>query len=206
MKAVAAALLLPLLAATLPAQAGFAPQQLVQTVKLSYGQNAATVTFRTADGSSITKAKPLCDCTTVQLRGNTLVVQVNTSTFDAPVDKQIEVTTSDGARATLTMRFDVPQAVIISPAAALVWERNSAPTPQQFRIQLPKGSPIRALLSADLSGDDFDYHAETITPGREYAITVTPRSTARRSMNRLVIKMDGTDPRYTQRILYLRVR
>ncbi len=202
----AAALLLPLLVAALPTQAGFAPQQLVQAVKLSYGQNAATVTFRTADGSTVTKAKPLCDCTTVQLRGDTLVAQVNTSTFDAPVDKQIEVTTSDGARATLTMRFDVPQAVIISPAPALVWERNSAPTTQQFRIQLPKGSPIRALLSADLAGNDFDYRAETISPGREYAIAVTPRSTARRSMNRLVIKMDGSDPRYTQRILYLRVR
>ncbi len=199
-----AALLLPLLAA-LPGFAGFAPQQLVQPVKLDYGQKAVTVTFRTADSSSVTKATPLCDCTTVRLQGDALVAEVDTSTFDASVDKQIVVTTSDGQRSTLTMRFDVPQAVLIS-SPALVWERGGEPRPQQFRIRLPKGSPVRALLSADLSGDDFDYRAETITPGREYAITVTPKSTARRCMNRLVIKMDGSDPRYTQRILYLRVR
>ncbi len=197
-------ILFPLLAAS-SALAGFAPSQLVQTVKLDYGQKAVTVEFRTADGSHITKARALCDCTTLRAEGARLVAQVDTSTFDATVDKQIEVRTADGERATLTMRFEVPQAVIISPQA-LVWERGAAPTTQELRLRLPKGSPIRGLLSADLSGEDFDYTARTITQGREYAITVTPKSTARRALNRLIINMDGPDPRYTRRVIYLRIK
>ncbi len=200
-----AALLLPLLLSVMPALAGFTPQQARQSVKLAYGQNAATLTFRTMDGSRITKARPLCDCTTVRTEGSSLVAEVDTSAFDASVDKQIEVATSDGRKATLTMHFEVPAAVIISPAA-LVWERGAAPTAQEFRIRLPKGSPVRALLAADLSGDAFDYTARTLSPGREYAISVTPRSTERRCLNRLIIRMDGPDPRYTLRVLYLRVR
>ncbi len=200
-----ATLLLPFLLAALPAMAGFAPQQLAQTIKLRYGQNAITVIFHTADGSTVTKARPLCDCTRVRLEGTRLMAEVDTSTFDTSVDKQIDVTTSDGQRSTLTMHFDVPQAVHIS-SPSLIWEKGSEPQPQVLRLTIPKGSPVRALLSADLAGDAFDYRAETIAPGREYAITVTPRSTTRRSLNRLVINMDGSDPRYTRRIVYLRVR
>ncbi len=200
-----AALLLLLLPAALPSLAAFAPSRQVQQVKLTFGQRAVRVIFQTEDGTTVTRAKPDCDCTTVRLEGSRLVAMVDTSTFDAQVDKHIAVTTSDGQRCTLTMRFTVPQAVIIN-SPSLVWERGSSPAAQEFHIQLPQGSPIRALLSADLSGEDFDYSARTISPGREYAIRVTPKSTARRCMNRLVIKMDGPDPRYTQRILYLRVR
>ncbi len=188
-----------------PALAGFTPAEQVQPVRLAFAQTEATVVFRTSDGSTVTKAHPLCNCMTLKLDGSRLVAQVDVSTFDVPVDKQIEVTTSDGKRCTLTLRFDAPQAVIIN-TRSLVWERNAAPSPQEFRITLPKGSPVRALLSADLAGEDFDYTTRTITPGREYAVSVTPRSTARRALNRLVIKMDGPDPRYRQRILYLRIQ
>ncbi len=197
--------LLALLLCSLPALAGFAPAQLLQTVHLAHGQNAATVVFCTTDGSTVEKARALCNCMTLRPEGTRLVAQVDTSTFDATVDKQIKVTTSDGQRTTLTMRFEVPQPIIITPTV-LLWERGAAATPQEIRLSIPPGSPIRALLSADLSGDDFDYTTRTLTPGREYAISVAPRSTAGRRFNRLVIKMDGPDPRYRQRILYLRVR
>ncbi len=193
-----ASLLLPL-----PAFAGFAQTQ--QTVKLSYGQKAVTVVFETQDGSTVTKARPLCDCTTVKKEGTRLVAEVDTSDFDAPVDKQIEVTTSDGQKSTLTMRFDVPLAVIFS-SPSLVWKKGSAPTPQVFRITLPEGSPVRGLRSADLSGEDFDYQTSTVRKGREYTVTVTPKSTDKRAFNRLVIKMEASDPRFSQRILYLRVQ
>ncbi len=188
---------------SLPAFAGFAQPQ--QSIRLAYGQKAATVVFETQDGSTVVKARPLCDCTTVKKEGSRLVAQVDTSAFDAPVDKQIEVTTSDGRKTTLTMRFDVPLAVVISPLS-LVWKKGSSPTPQVFRISIPKGSPVRGLVSADLSGDDFDYSPTTIRKGQEYTVTVTPKSTASRAFNRLVIKMDSTDPRFSQRILYLRVQ
>ncbi len=196
-------LLLPLLLASLPAMAGF--KQPSQYIRLAQGQNAVTVTFQTEDGTRVTSARPLCDCTTVQLKGDRLVAQVDTTAFDAKVDKQIEATTSDGQKTTLTMLFEVPQAVEVSPTA-LIWQRGSAPTPQMFRLRIPKGSPVRALKAADLNGKDFDYRAQTVVPGQEYTITVTPLSTARATLNRLLIRMDSTDPRFTRKVLYLRVR
>ena len=35
--------------------------------------------------------------------------------------------------------------------------------------------------------------------------TITPKSTAKRARNTLVLKMESTDPRFSQRLIYLRV-
>lgn len=195
-------LLLLLLAAALPALGGFrAPEQ---TVKLSPVQKRATVIFET-DGSGIRKAKPLCDCTKLETRGTKLVAEVDTSTFDSSVDKQIDVTTSDGLTTRLTMHFELPPAIVLS-ARSLVWARGAAPEPQVLTITLPEGSPIRSIKDAGLSGDNYDFVPETVVKGREYRLTVTPKSTEKGNLERLVIKTDCPDLRYAQRIIYLQVK
>ncbi len=196
-----AALLLFL--SSLPAMAAFSSS--VQEVKLQYGQKSVTVCFETEDGTTIKRARANCDCTELEYSGSRLVAKVDTSAFDAPVEKLIDVTTSDGRRTQLTMRFDVPLAVVFS-APSLVWQRNAAPKAQQIRIRIPKGSPVRGLKEAGLSGEDFIYEARTIRRGEEYLVIVTPRSTAKRCLNRLVIKMESDDPYFRQRILYLQVK
>lgn len=176
----------------------------MQTVKLTCGQKRATVVFET-DGTAIRKTKPLCDCTTLETRGTKLVAEVDTSTFDVPVDKQIDVTTSDGLTTRLTMHFEVPPAIVLS-SRSLVWQRGAEPTPQVLTITLPEGSPIRGIKDAGLSGDNYDFVPETVARGREYRITVTPKSTAKGNLERLVIKTDCSDPRYAQRLIYLQVK
>lgn len=195
--------LLPLLLlAALPAAAGFRTAE--QTVKLSPTQTRATVVFET-DGSAIRKAKPLCDCTKLETSGTKLIAEVNTATFDSSVDKQIDVRTSDGLTTRLTMHFEVPPAIVLS-ARSLVWARGAAPEPQVLTISLPEGSPVRSIKDAGLSGTNYDFVPETVEKGREYRITVTPRSTATGNLERLVIKTDCADPRYAQRIIYLQVK
>lgn len=192
--------LLLLLGASTTAVAGFS--QSAQTVKLSYGQKQVRVSF-VAD-SAITHAKPHCDCTQVSIQGNQLTALVDTSNFDESVEKTISATTADGKKTTLTMKFDVPQAVIFTPTA-LVWKVGEAPTPKVLRIVVPQGSPVRALKEAGLDGDDFVYDAAKGKRPGEYSVTVTPKSTAKRLRNRLVIKMDSAEPRFSQRIIYLRI-
>lgn len=191
-----------LLAAALPALAGF--RQTTQTVKLTCGQTRATVIFET-DGSGIRKTKPLCDCTKLQTSGTKLIAEVDTSTFDADVDKQIDVTTSDGFTTRLTMHFVVPPAIVLS-ARSLIWKKGAAPEPQVLTITLPAGSPIRSIKDAGLSGTNYDFTPETVEKGREYRLTVTPKSTEKGNLERLVIKTDCTDKRYSQRIIYLQVK
>lgn len=191
-----------LIVATFPALAGF--DKPVQQVKLDYGQNTVTVVFQ-SNGAAITKVKPLCDCTTTSVSGTTLTAQVDTSKFDQSVDKQIDVTTADGKKTRLTMRFDVPQAIILS-ARSLVWKRGSTPTPQVLRITIPKGSPVQDVTEAALSGEDFAFTPSKGKNKREFLVTVAPLNTSKKAFNRLIIKTSSQDPRYEGLIVYLQVR
>ena len=189
-------------ACALPALAAFPQPQ--QGVKLSYSQKTAVVEF-TTDGPAVTKAKPLCDCTTVSIQGNKLIATVDTSKFDQSVAKQIDATTADGKVTRLTMNFEVPPAIVLS-ARSLVWQRGSKPAPQVLTITLPKGSPVTDIKEAGLSGDAFDYVPHKVKDGREYTVTVTPRGTDKPVLNRLVLTMASTDPRFARQIIYLQVK
>ena len=193
--------LLPLLC-TLPAMAAF--KSTTQVVPLKYGQKEATVVFETT-GEDIVSAKPHCDCTRVQIKGSRLTAVVDTHTFDRDVEKTIAAETADGKEVPLRMQFRVPQAMLLS-ARSLVWKRGAAATPQVLRITLPQGSPITHITDAALSGDAFDYTPKVVRRGQEYTVTITPRSTAKAALNRLVLTTDSSDPRYHRRIIYLQVK
>lgn len=193
--------LIPLLF-TLPALAGF--KSTTQVVPLKFGQQQATVEFETT-GEEIEDAKPHCDCTKVKIHGCKLTATVDARTFDRDVEKTITAETEDGEEVTLRMQFRVPQAMVLS-ARSLVWKRGAAATPQVLRITLPQGSPITHITDAALSGNAFDYAPKVVRRGREYTVTITPRSTARATLNRLVLTTDSTDPRYHRQIIYLQVK
>lgn len=194
-------LFLALLSAT-PALAAFPTPQ--QNIKLSHGQHKATVVFH-SDGSTITRAKAHCDCTTLRKDGTRLIAEVDTSRFDSQTEKTIDATTSDGKTTRLTMRFEVPAAIILSDRS-LQWKVGSKPTPRVLTITLPPGSPVHDITDAGLSGEHFDYMPKIVKKGQQYTITVTPRSTEKPVLNRLVIKTDSADPRFASQIIYLQVR
>ncbi len=194
-------LLLPLLSA-LPVLAAF--KNPTQIVPLQFGQESATVVFETS-GEQIEEAEPHCDCTKVHVSGSKLTAVVDTRTFDRDVEKTIAAETGDGKEVTLRMQFRVPQAMQLS-ARSLVWKRGSSATPQVLRITLPKGSPISHITDASLSGDAFDYSPKVVKRGSEYTVTITPRSTAKPALNRLVLTTDSPDPRYHRLIIYLQVK
>lgn len=193
--------LLPLLC-TLPAMAAF--KSTTQVVPLKFGQESATIVFETT-GEEIDDAEPHCDCTRLQVKGTRLTAVVDTRTFDRDVEKTIAAETKGGEEVTLRMQFRVPQAMQLS-ARSLVWKRGTAPTPQVLRITLPKGSPITHIADAALSGDAFDYSPKVVKRGKEYSVTITPRSTAKAALNRLVLTTDATDLRYRRQIIYLQVK
>ncbi|MBQ8900766.1 MAG: hypothetical protein IJY72_07410, partial [Akkermansia sp.] len=182
--------------------AGF--QSTTQVVPLKFGQETATVVFETT-GEGIEDAEAHCTCTRLKLDGSKLTATVDTRTFDRDVEKTIAAETEDGKEVTLRMQFKVPQAIHLS-ARSLVWKRNSAPVPQVLRITLPKGSPITHIADAALSGDAFDYAPKVVKRGREYTVTITPRSTAKAALNRLVLTTDSADPRYHRQIIYLQIK
>ncbi len=184
-----------------PVRAGFA--QPVQPVQLAYGQKQVKVIFQ-AD-SPITHSRSLCDCTKVNHKGNTLTAVVDVSDFAQSTQKQLEATTADGKTTRLTMDIRVPQAVQLS-ARSLIWKVGSACSPKKLEVLIPKGSPVRALTSADLSGDAFDYTTNTTSPGESYSLTISPRSTQKPVLNRLIIRTDSADARYSAYMIYLSIQ
>ena len=197
MKKIAITLLL-----TLPALAGF--KSTTQVIPLQFGQQRVNVIFETT-GEKIEDAEAHCDCTKVSTNGSRLTAVVDTRTFDRDVEKTITAETEDGQKVTLRMQFRVPQAMQLS-TRSLVWKRGAAPTPQVLRITLPKEGPITHISDAALSGDAFDYTPKVVKRGQEYTVTITPRSTAKAALNRLVLTTDSTDPRYHRQIIYLQVK
>lgn len=193
------ALLYPL--AALPAIAGFSQPE--QAVKLRCGQKSVELSF-VAD-TAIRRAKPHCDCTTTRIQGNRLIALVDTSTFEGKVEKTIDATTADGQTTRLTMRFDMPPAVLLS-TRSMQWKVGAPATPQTLRISLPQGSPVRTVTRASLSGTDFDYDPRKGKRPGEFTVTVTPHSTAARALNRLIIETDSADPRFARYIIYLQVK
>ena len=185
-----------------PAAAAF--KSPTKVVPLQFGQQSATVVFETS-GEQIEEAEPHCDCTKVKVSGSRLTAVVDTRTFDRDVEKTITAETADGNEVTLRMQFRVPQAMQLS-ARSLVWKRGAPPTPQVLRSTLPKGSPITHIADAALSGDAFDYSPKVVKRGSEYTVTITPRSTAKPALNRLVLTTESTDPRYHRQIIYLQVK
>lgn len=192
---------LPLLL-VLPAMAAF--KSTTQVVPLKFGQQSATVLFETT-GEEIEEAEAHCDCTRVKTSGSRLTATVDTRTFDRDVEKAMTAKMADGTEVTLRMQFKVPQAMQLS-ARSLVWKRGSTPAPQVLRITLPPGSPITHISGAALSGEAFNYTPKVVKHGREYTVTVTPHSTAKAVLNRLVLTTDSTDPRYHRQIIYLHVK
>lgn len=201
MAAVRAIILLGLCAAVAPARAGFA--QPVQPVQLAFGQKEAEIVF-TAD-SPVKHAKALCECTSLRVEGSKLIARVDTGAFSQDVDKQIDATTADGVTTRLTMRFVVPQALSVS-ARSLIWKVGQPPMPQTLRIRIPKGSPVHSVAEAALSGEAFDYTPRIVKEGAEYAVDITPKSSAKKALNRLIIKTDSADSRYAAYIIYLSIQ
>lgn len=193
--------LLLLLPGALPAMAG-SVQSPVQSVKLAYGQQQALLHF-SAD-TPFRKAKPLCECTKVTLSGRQLTAVVDTSAFSQDMEKQIDVTLADGTTTRLTMRFSVPQALVLS-SRSLIWPQGSPAQPKELHIRVPAGSPIHRVVEASLSGDAFDFTPRVVKEGSEYIVSVTPRSTDKKLLNRLIIQTDSTEPRYARYIIYLSI-
>lgn len=194
-------LLLLCLAAACPAWAAFLSTE--RPVQLAYGQKSVDVVFES--DTPITRAKPLCECTTVRVEGTRLTAHVDTGGFTQDVEKQIEATTAEGKTTKLTMRFRVPQALSLS-ARSLVWHRGGPATPKTLRITIPKGSPVHKVTEASISGEAFDYTPRVVKDGAEYCVDITPRSTDKKTLNRLIIKTDSAEPRYAGIIVYLSIQ
>ena len=196
-----ACLLLALSLGSQSLQAQFS--QSSQEARLGFGQTHCNFLF-TAD-SSIRKVTPNCDCTSYRIENNKLHVTVDAREFNRDTNRYLDIKMQDGRKCRLMLYFRIAQPLLLS-SRSLTWKRGASPSQQSITLYIPKGSPIKALKEAGLNGKEFDYQTKTLKKNREYQITITPLSTAKKALNRLVIKTVSSDPRYSQHIIYLQIK
>ncbi len=161
---------------------------------------------------TIKRIKPHCECTEARSeRGNTvmpgqsgrILLKVDTKTFVGTVSKDVSVFTSDGTEHKIIVRVAVKEPVTVTPKA-LSWKQNGTAETRIITLTLAAGCPF-TLKRVSLVGSDFEYEPATVTPGKKYTVTVTPKSTGKKLINRLLIETDSKDPRYARIPVFLSI-
>lgn len=162
---------------------------------------------------TITRIKPHCECTKAAVEGGQttiapgasgrVLLDIDTKTFTGTVMKDVSVTTSDGNTQRLTVAVSVPESITVSPKG-LSWKQGGPATPKTVTISLAPNCPFR-LKQASLVGQGFDYQTHQLVPNKRYTVTIAPKSTQHKLINRLLIETDSSDPRYARIPVFLSI-
>lgn len=149
----------------------------------------------TQDAIEIRKYDAPCSCMSAKLKGGkqtakgTIVFAPGESgvvkgvfelgNFKGTVDKQIVIWTAGDKEATpsikLTTRVTIPELVAATPVS-LIWKVGEELKPKEIKIKMSGDAPI-SLIRNECSNANFMYQVKTVKEGREYLVTVTPKST-----------------------------
>jgi hypothetical protein len=101
--------------------------------------------------------------------------------------------------------LDVPVIVQLEPDI-LDWQLDEAPTPKDMTIKLLGETPIHITSVTNArEPSTVDFQLKEIKPGREYRITVTPKSTKDIHYGYLKIETDSKIPKYARQMAFFRI-
>lgn len=126
-------------------------------------------------------------------------------TFEGEVAKQAVVVTNDPAHpeTTLSVTVTIPKIYQIEPEH-LLWTVGDEPRPKtlKFKILGKKDIAVTGLVS---SRENMTAEVKEIAKGREYEITLTPKTTEEPMLGVLRIETDAPYPRYQKRLIFFNV-
>ncbi len=159
---------------------------------------------------TITKSDPGCTCLKVEVSGGKLRYQPGESgvvrtTFDVgnstgDVEKGVAIWLDDDAKTKpsvfLKVNFHIPVLVNLEPKT-LSWDIGGSAEPKTIHIKIAKGSTINVLDVT--SKDSFKTELKTVEKGREYELSVTPKSVDGPDLSVIRIETDSrVDKQKTQ--------
>lgn len=130
--------------------------------------------------------------------------------FSGTIEKKIWIRTSKDKKGepSIVLSAIVTIPTLIGPdKPALNWQIGSELTPQELRIKVDSPDPIRVISHKTGFGTDevFSYKLETITDGKEYKVTVTPKTTTAATLGVLRFQTDHKLDRYKMVQVFLTV-
>ena len=130
--------------------------------------------------------------------------------FKGTIDKDIVVNTDqegEHAKFVLTARVTIP-IIIGLDKENMNWELNGEKKTHVAHIKVNHDEPINIIRhNAGFGADkDFDFKFETIEAGKEYKVTVTPKTTAKITMGMLRFYTDSEIGRFKKLQLFMTVK
>jgi hypothetical protein len=99
--------------------------------------------------------------------------------------------------------LDIPEVIEIEPKL-VQWELNGALTPKDVKVKMTGTEPMR-VLKVTATRENMSYTIKEVTPGREYVVTLTPKSTADIMMGALKLETDSKIPKYQRQLAFFSV-
>jgi hypothetical protein len=213
------ALVLASLSFVLPVRAGleFEKTEIAHTAKHSDTEVAKDFKFKVTGGKTIqiTDIETYCNCLKAKTKddkkefkdGEEGVIETAflLGVFEGEVAKQVVVRTDDPAQPeiTLTVKMTIPQIYKVEPES-LRWEVGEEPKSKTMKLTVldEKEIAVTGLVS---SRESMAAEFKVLKKGREYEITLTPKTTAEPMLGVLRVETDAPYDRYKKRLVFFNV-
>lgn len=203
----------------LPALAGLEFEQVMlkHTAKHSDTEVAGEFKFKVTGDKAVTikDIASYCSCLKAKTKDGKLEFKpgeegvVETAfllgTFEGEVTKQVDVLTDDPAQPEiqLAVRVNIPQIFKFEPES-LKWDVGEEAKGKTMKMTVVDEKEI-AITGLVSSRDGMAAEFKEVKKGREYEITMTPKTTAEPMLGVLRVETNAPYPRYQKRLVFFNV-
>lgn len=127
------------------------------------------------------------------------------SSFVGRHEKALQVQTDDPAQPVWQIDFvlEVPAVVDIEPKT-LQWWLGDPAEPKTCIVKMTGDEPLK-ILKLSATRENVEYSFKEIKPGREYEVTIKPKTTADVMLGALKIETDSKIPKYQRQLAFFSV-
>lgn len=127
------------------------------------------------------------------------------STFVGRHEKSVLVSTDDPKQAEWQIQFvlEVPAVLDIEPKTLQWWTGEEA-VEKTIKVKMTGDEPMK-ILRITATRENVDYSFKEVKEGREYVVTVKPKSTADVTLGALKIETDSKVPKYQRQLAFFSI-
>ena len=116
-------------------------------------------------------------------------------------EKFVVVSTDDPSQPEWVVTFvlDVPEVIVLEPRTL-----HDSPEPKEAVIKMVGKEPMK-VANVTSTRDTVEFSWKEVVPGREYRVTVKPKSTKEVSLGALKIETDSKIPKYQRQLAFFSV-
>ncbi len=154
-----------------------------------------------------------CSCLSAELdkavyqpgEEGTGTAEFKVSTFVGRHEKLITALTDDPQQKewVITFILDIPAVVDIEPKT-IQWWVGEEPVEKTTTVKMNADTPM-TIKNITATRDNVEFSWKEVTPGREYLVTVKPKSTKEVTLGALKIETDSTIPKYQRQLAFFSI-